>query len=184
MGDGGMAADDGAAADGDAGQDGAEFTNPDVILNRDGLTDGQGTLGRRHVRAVRMAAAVGAVVVVGDVNLAAHEDMAANLNTVDTADMDVLAKTHVVADDKLRRKMLGLFPFTVGVNGLHPKPPGRTEVLANFHMAYAVHTGIRLNIDVPAAKRITRKEHASDTVVVNNQRRKHALMLQTVFEQI
>lgn len=184
MGDGGMAADDGAAADGDAGQDGAEFANPDVVLNFDGFTDGQRTLCRRHVRAVRMTAAVGAVIVVGDVNLAAHQDMTANLDAVNTADMDVLAEAHVVADDKLRRKMLRIFPFSIGVDGFHPEAPGRTEVLADFHMAYAVHAGIRLNIEIPAAKRITRKEHASDTVVVDDQRRKHALMLQTVFEQI
>lgn len=179
-----MAADNGAAANGDAGQNSAEFTNPDVILNLDGFTNGQWTLDRRHVRAVRMAAAIVAVVVVGDVDFAAHKDMIANLDAVDAADMDVLAKAHVVTDDELRRKMLGLFPFTVGINGFHPKSPGRTEMPANLHMAYAADMSIRMNTNVPAAKCITRKEHASDTVVVDDQRRKHALMLQTVFEQI
>lgn len=121
MGDGGVAADDAAVADGDAGQDGGELANPDVILDDDGLAGRQGALGWRHGRAVGMCATVDAVVVVGDVDFAAHEDVIADLNVVDAADVDVLAEAHVVTDDEARREVLLMLAFTVRGDGLHPE---------------------------------------------------------------
>lgn len=113
MGDGGVAADDAAVADGDAGQDGGELTDPDVVFDDDGLAGCQWALDWRHVGAVRMGAAIDAVVVVGDVNLAAHEDVVTDLDTVDAADVDVLAEAHVVADDEAWREVLLVLAFTV-----------------------------------------------------------------------
>lgn len=113
VGDGGVAADDAAVADGDAGQDGGELADPDVVLDDDRLAGRQWALGWRHVGAVRMGAAVDAVVMVGDVDLAAHEDVVANLDTVDAADVDVLAEAHVFADDEAWREVLLVLAFTV-----------------------------------------------------------------------
>lgn len=125
VGDGGVAADDAAVADGDAGQDGAEFADPDVVLDDDGLAGRQGALGWRHVGAVGMCATVDAVVVIGDVDLAAHEDVVADFDTVDAADVDVLAEAHVVANDEVRREMLLVPGFAVRVDGLHPEASAR-----------------------------------------------------------
>lgn len=166
VGDGGVAADDAAVADGDAGQDCAEFANPDVVLDDDGLAGRQGTLGWRHVGAVRMGAAIDAVVVVGDVNLAAHEDVVADLDTVDTADVDVLAEAHVIADDEVRREMLLVPAFTVRSDGLHPESPARREVLADLHVFHAANIGVVMDVDVSPAKNATRKEHVPDALPV------------------
>lgn len=125
VGDGGVATDDAAVADGDAGQDCGELTDPDIVLDDDGLAGRQGTLGWWHIGAVGMGAAVDAVVVVGDVNLAAHEDVVADLDTVNAADVDVLAEAHVVADDKVRREVLFVPGFAVRVDGLHPEASTR-----------------------------------------------------------
>lgn len=166
VGDGGVAANDAAVADGDAGQDCAELTDPDVILDDDGLTDRQGALGWRHVGAVRMGAAIDAVVMVGDVDLAAHEDVVADLDTVDTADVDVLAEAHVIADDEVRREMLLVPAFTVRSDGLHPEPPACREVLADLHVFHAANIGVVMDVDVPPAKNATRKEHIPDALPV------------------
>lgn len=166
MGDGGVAADDAAVADGDAGQDGAKFANPDVVLDDDGLADRQGALDWRHVGAVRMGAAVDAVVVVGDVNLAAHEDIVADLDMVDTADVDVLAEAHVVADDEARRKVLLVLAFTVRGDGLHPESPARREVLADLHVFHAANIGVVMDVDVSPAKNTTRKKHVPDALPI------------------
>lgn len=164
--DGGVAADDATVADGDTGQDGAELANPDVILDDDGLAGRQGTLGWRHVGAVGMLTAVDAVVVVGNVDLAAHEDVVADLDTVDTADVDVLAEAHVIADDEVRREVLFVPGFAVRVDGLHPEPSARREVLADLHMFYAADMGVVMDVDIPPAKRATRKEHVPDALPV------------------
>lgn len=166
MGDGGVAADNAAVADGDAGQDGAEFADPDVVLDDDGLAGRQGALDRRHVGAVGMGAAVDAVVVVGDVYLAAHEDVVANLDTVDATDVDVLAEAHVVADDEVRRKMLFMPGFAVRVDGLHPEASARREVLADLHVFCAADMGVVVDVDISPAKRATRKEHVPDALPV------------------
>lgn len=166
VGDGGVAADDAAVADGDAGQDGAKFANPDVVLDDDGLADRQGALDWRHVGAVRMGAAVDAVVVVGDVNLAAHEDIVADLDMVDTADVDVLAEAHVVADDEARRKVLLVLAFTVRGDGLHPESPARREVLADLHVFHAANIGVVMDVDVSPAKNATRKKHVPDALPI------------------
>lgn len=166
VGDGGVAADDAAVADGDAGQDCAELADPDVVLDDDGLADRQGALDWRHVGAVRMGAAVDAVVVVGDVNLAAHEDIVADLDMVDTADVDVLAEAHVVADDEARRKVLLVLAFTVRGDGLHPESPARREVLADLHVFHAANIGVVMDVDVSPAKNATRKEHVPDALPI------------------
>lgn len=155
MGNGGVAADDAAVAEGDAGQDCAELTDPDVVLDDDGFACRQGALGWWHVGAVGMGAAIDAVVVVGDVDLAAHEDVVANLDTVDAADVDVLAEAHVVADDEVRREVLLVLAFTVRGDGLHPESPARREVLADLHVFYAADTGVVVDVDIPPAKRAT-----------------------------
>lgn len=164
--DGGVAADDATVADGDTGQDGAELTDPDVVLDDDGLAGRQGTLGWRYVGAVGMGAAIDAVVMVGDVDFAAHEDVIANLDTVDTADVDVLAEAHVIADDEVRREVLFVPGFAVRVDGLHPEPSARREVLADLHMFYAADMGVVMDVDIPPAKRATRKEHVPDALPV------------------
>lgn len=164
--DGGVAADDATVADGDTGQDGAELANPDVILDDDGLAGRQGTLGWRHVGAVGMLTAVDAVVVVGDVDLAAHEDVVANLDTVDAADVDVLTEAHVIADDEVRREMLLVLAFTVRSNGLHPEPPARREVLADLHAFHTANIGVVMDVDVSPAKNATRKEHVPDALPI------------------
>lgn len=166
VGDGGMAADDATVADGDAGQDGGELTDPDIVLDDDGLAGRQGALGWRHVGAVRMGAAVDAVVMVGDVDLAAHEDVVADLDTVDAADVDVLAEAHVIADDEVRREVLFIPGFAVRVDGLHPEASARREVLADLHVFYAADMGVMMDVDIPPAKRATRKEHVPDTLPV------------------
>lgn len=166
MGDGGVAADDAAVADGDAGQDCAELADPDVVLDDDGLADRQGALDWRHVGAVRMGAAVDAVVVVGDVDLAAHEDIVADLDMVDTANVDVLAEAHVVADDEARRKVLLVLAFTVRGDGLHPESPARREVLADLHVFHAANIGVVMDVDVSPAKNATRKEHVPDALPI------------------
>lgn len=166
VGDGGMAADDAAVADGDAGQDCGELTEPDVVLDDDGFAYRQGALGWRHVGAVGMGAAVDAVVVVGDVDLAAHEDVVADLDMVDAADVDVLAEAHVIADDEVRRETLLVLAFTVRGDGLHPESPARREVLANLHVFYAADMGVVVDADIPPAKRATRKEHVPDALPV------------------
>lgn len=164
--DGGVAADDATVADGDTGQDGAELANPDVILDDDGLAGRQGTLGWRYVGAVGMLTAVDAVVVVGDVDLAAHEDVVANLDTVDAADVDVLTEAHVIADDEVRREMLLVLAFTVRSNGLHPEPPARREVLADLHAFHTANIGVVMDVDVSPAKNATRKEHVPDALPI------------------
>lgn len=164
--DGGVAADDATVADGDTGQDGAELTDPDVVLDDDGFAGRQGTLGWRYVGAVGMGAAIDAVVMVGDVDFAAHEDVIANLDTVDTADVDVLAEAHVIADDEVRREVLFVPGFAVRVDGLHPEPSARREVLADLHMFYAADMGVVMDVDIPPAKRATRKEHVPDALPV------------------
>ena len=164
--DGGVAADDATVADGDTGQDGAELANPDVVLDDDGLAGRQGALGWRHVGAVGMGAAVDAVVVIGDVDLAAHEDVVADLDTVNAADVDVLAEAHVIADDEMRREVLFMPGFAVRVDGLHPESPARREVLANLHVFYAADMGVGVDVDIPSAKRATRKEHVPDALPV------------------
>lgn len=166
VGDSGVAADDAAVADGDAGQDGAKFANPDVVLDDDGLAGRQGALGWRHVGAVRMGAAIDAVVVVGDVNLAAHEDVVADLDTVDAADVDVLAEAHVVADDEAWRETLLVLAFTVRSDGLHPESPARREVLADLHVFHAANIGVVMDVDVSPAKNATRKEHVPDALPI------------------
>lgn len=166
MGDSGVAADDAAVADGDAGQDGAKFANPDVVLDDDGLAGCQGALDWRHVGAVGLGAAVDAVVVIGDVDLAAHEDVVADLDTVDTANVDVLAEAHVIADDEVRREMLLVLAFTVRIDGLHPEPPARREVRTDLHVLYATDMGIVMDVDVSPAKNATRKEHVPDALPV------------------
>lgn len=166
VGDGGVAADDAAVADGDAGQDCGELTDPDVVLDDDGLAGRQGTLGWWHVGAVGMCAAIDAVVVVSDVDLAAHEDVVADLDMVDAADVDVLAEAHIVTDDEVRRETLLVLAFTVRGDGLHPESPARREVLADLHVFYAANTGVGVDVDIPPAKRATRKEHVPDALPV------------------
>ena len=166
VGDGGVAADDAAVADGDAGQDGGEFANPDVVLDDDGLAGRQGTLGWWHVRAVGLGAAVDTVVVVGDVDLAAHEDVVADLDTVDAADVDVLAEAHVRADDEVRRKTLLVLAFTVRGDGLHPEAPARREVRTDLHVFYAADVGTVVDVDIPPTEGTTRKEHVPDALPV------------------
>lgn len=166
MGDGGVAADNAAVADGDAGQDGGELANPDVVLDNDGLACRQRALDWRHIGAVWLAAAVDAVVVVGDVDLAAHEDVIADLDAVDTADVDVLAEAHVVADDEMRREVLRVLALTVGGDGLHPEPPARRKVLADLHVFHTADMGVVMDIDIPAAEYTTRKEHVPDALPV------------------
>lgn len=166
VGDCGVAADDAAVADGDAGQDCGELTDPDIVLDDDGLADRQRTFCWRHVGAVGMGAAVDAVVVVSDVDLTAHEDVVADLDTVDAADVDVLAEAHVVADDEVRREMLLVLAFTVRGDGLHPESPARREVLADLHVFYAANTSVGVDVDIPPAKRATRKEHVPDALPV------------------
>ena len=164
--DGGVAADDATVADGDTGQDGAELANPDVILDDDGFAGRQGALGWRHVGAVRMGAAIDAVVVVGDVDLAAHEDIVADLDTIDAADVDVLAEAHIVANDEAWREVLLVLAFTVRGDGLHPEPPACREVLADLHVFHAANIGVVMDVDVSPAKNATRKEHVPDALPV------------------
>lgn len=178
-----MAADDAAVADGDAGQDCGELTDPDIVLDDDGLAGRQGTLGWWHVGAVGMLAAVDAVVVVGDVDLAAHEDVVADLDTVNAADVDVLAEAHVIADDEAWRETLPVLAFAVRVDGLQPEASARREVLADLHVFYAADVGVVMDVDIPPAKRATRKEHVPDALPVEGQRIEHALLLQAFLEQ-
>lgn len=152
VGDSGMAADDAAVADGDAGEDRAEFADPDVVLDDDGFALRQGALGRRDVRAVGMGAAVDAVVVVGNVDLAAHEDVVADLDVMHTADVDVLAKAHVVADNEARCEVLRRLALAVLVNRLQPEPSPGSEMPADLHALRAIDSRIRIHIDVPSAK--------------------------------
>lgn len=166
VGDGSVAADDAAVADGDAGQDGAEFADPDIVLDDDGLTGRQEALGWRHVGAVGMGAAVDAVVVVGDVDLAAHEDVVANLDAVDAADVDVLAEAHVVADDEAWRETLLVLAFTIREDSLHPEPSTCREVLTNLHVFRASDVCIVMDVDIPPAKNATRKKHVPDALPV------------------
>lgn len=166
VGDGGVAADDAAVADGDAGQDGGELANPDVVLDNDGLACRQRALDWRHIGAVWLAAAVDAVVVVGDVDLAAHEDVIADLDAVDTADVDVLAEAHVVADDEVRREVLRVLALAVGGDGLHPEPSARRKVLADLHVFHTADMGFVMDMDIPAAEYTTRKEHVPDALPV------------------
>lgn len=166
VGDGGVAADDAAVADGDAGQDSAELADPDVVFNDDGLAGRQRTFCWRHIGAVGLGAAVDAVVVIGDVDLAAHEDVVADLDTVDTANVDVLAEAHVIADDEVRREMLLVLAFTVRSNGLHPEPPARREVLADLHAFHTANIGVVMDVDVSPAKNATRKEHVPDALPI------------------
>lgn len=155
MGDGGVAADNATVANGDTGQDCGELTDPDVVLDDDGLAGRQGAFGWRYVGAVGMGAAVDAVVVVGDVDLAAHEDVVADLDTVDAADVDVLAEAHVIADDEVRREVLFMPGFAVRGDGLHPEASARREVLADLHVFYAADTGVVVDVDISPAKRAT-----------------------------
>lgn len=183
MGDGGVAADNATVANGDTGQDCGELTDPDVVLDDDGLAGRQGAFGWRYVGAVGMGAAVDAVVVVGDIDLAAHEDVVADLDTVDAADVDVLAEAHVIADDEAWREVLLMPGFAVRVDGLHPEPSARREMLADLHVFYAADVGVVVDVDIPPAKRATRKEHVPDALPVEGQRIEHALLLQAFLEQ-
>lgn len=166
VGDGGVAADDTAVADSDAGQDGDELADPDVVFDDDGLACRQGALSWRHVGAVWVAAAVDAVVVVGDVDLAAHEDVIADLDAVDAADVDVLAEAHVVADDEMWREVLGVLALAVGGDGLHPEPSARRKVLTDLHVFHTADMGVVMDIDISAAEYTTRKEHVPDALPV------------------
>ncbi len=166
VGDGGVAADNAAVADGDTGQDGGELANPDVVLDNDGLACRQRALGWRHIGAVWLAAAVDSVVVVGDVDLTSHEDVIADLDAVDAADVDILAEAHVVADDEVRREVLGVLALAVGRDGRHPEPSARRKVLADLHVFYTADMGVVMDIDIPPAKRATRKEHVPDALPV------------------
>ena len=183
MGDGGVAADNATVANGDTGQDCGELTDPDIVLDDDGLAGRQRTFCWRYVGAVGMGAAVDAVVVVGDVDFAAHEDVVANLDTVDAADVDVLAEAHVIADDEAWREVLLMPGFAVRVDGLHPEASARREVLADLHVFYAADVGVVMDVDIPPAKRATRKEHVPDALPVEGQRIEHALLLQAFLEQ-
>lgn len=166
MGDGGVAADNATVANSDTGQDCGELTDPDIVLDDDGFAGRQRTFCWRHIGAVGMGAAIDAVVVVGDVDLATHEDVIADLDTVDTADVDVLAEAHVVADDEVRREVLLVLAFPVRSDGLHPEASARREVLADLHMFYAADVSIVMDVDVPPAKDATRKEHVPDALPV------------------
>lgn len=166
VGDGGVAADNATVANGDTGQDCGELTDPDIVLDDDGLAGRQRTFCWRHVGAVGLGAAVDAVVVVGDVDLTAHEDVVANLDTVDAADVDVLAEAHVIADDEAWREVLLMPGFAVRVDGLHPEASARREVLADLHVFYAADVGVVMDVDIPPAKRATRKEHVPDALPV------------------
>ena len=106
------------------------------------------------------------MVVVGDVDLAAHEDVIADLDAVDAADVDVLAEAHVVADDEVRRKVLRVLALAVGGDGLHPEPSARRKVLANLHVFHTADMGVVMDIDIPAAEYTTRKEHVPDALPV------------------
>lgn len=152
VGDGGMAADDAAVANGDAGEDRAEFADPDVVLDDDGFALRQGAPPRRDVRAVGMGPAVDAVVVVGDVDLAAHEDVVADRDVMHAADMDVLAETHVVADDEARGEVLRRPALAELVNRLQPESAPGAEMLADLHVLRAIDPCIRIHVDVPSAK--------------------------------
>ena len=92
------------------GQNCAEFTNPDIILNDDCLACRQRTLDWWNIRTVRMIAAVDAVVMVRNIDFAAHENIVTNFYMIDTTDVDILAETYIVADDKTRCKMLYMSP--------------------------------------------------------------------------
>ena len=113
-----------------------------------------------------MDAAVDAVVMVGDVNLAAHKDVVANLDMVDAADVDVLAEAHVVADDEVRREMLLVLALTVRSNGLHPKYTAQREVLDDLNVFHAANIGVVMDVDVSPAKNATRKEHVPDALPI------------------
>lgn len=166
MGDGGVAADDATVANGDTGQDCGKLTDPDIVLDDDGLAGRQGTLGWWHVGAIGLGAAVDAVVVIGDVDLAAHEDVVADFDTVDTADVDVLAEAHVRADDEVRREELLVPGFAVRGNGLHPEAPARREVRTDLHVFYATDVGTVVDVDIPPTEGTTRKEHVPDALPV------------------
>ena len=166
MGDGGVAADNATVANSDTGQDCGELTDPDIVLDDDGFAGRQRTFCWRHIGAVGLGAAVDAVVVVGDVDLAAHEDVVADLDTVNAADVDVLAEAHVIADDEVRREMLLVPAFTVRSDGLHPEPPACREVLADLHVFHAANIGVVMDVDVSPAKNATRKEHVPDALPI------------------
>ena len=101
------------------GQNGAEFTNPDIILNDDCLACRQRTLDWWNIRTVRMIAAVDAVVMVRNIDFAAHENIVTNFYMIDTTDVDILAETYIVADDKTRCKMLYMSPPYEHIVSIH-----------------------------------------------------------------
>ena len=87
VGDSDMAADDAAISNGNSWQDGDKLAKPDIGTDNDGFTYLRGTLVRRYLRAVEIVTAIDAVVVVGDVDLAAHEDVIPDFNMIVTTDM-------------------------------------------------------------------------------------------------
>lgn len=99
-----------------------------------------------------MSTAVDAVVVVGDVDLAAHEDVFADLDVMHAADMDVLAEAHVVADDEARGEVLRRPALAELVNRLQPESAPGAEMLADLHVLRAIDPCIRVHVDVPSAK--------------------------------
>lgn len=163
MGYGGMATDDAAVADGDAGEYRAEFTNPNVVLNNYGLPHRQGTFRWRHVGTVGVITTIDAVVVVSNINLATHENVVTNFNVVDAADVDVLAKAHIVPDNEARCEVL----LTVRGNSLHPESPTRRKMLANLHILHATDVRIMMDVNIPPAKDTTRKDHVLDALPID-----------------
>ena len=99
-----------------------------------------------------MSTAVDAVVVVGDVDLAAHEDVVADLDVMHAADMDVLAEAHVVADDEARGEVLRRPALAELVNRLQPESAPGAEMRADLHVLRAIDPYIRIHVDVPSAK--------------------------------
>ena len=68
-----------------------------------------------------MTATIVTMIVVSDVDFASQENVVADLDVVDAADMDVLAETHIVTDDELRFEML----LPVRGDGFHPESSPR-----------------------------------------------------------
>lgn len=158
-----MTTDDTAVTNGDARQDGTKFTNPNVVLNNNGLPYRQGTFRWRHVGTVGVITTIDAVVVVSNINLATHENVVTNLNVVDTADVDVLAKAHIVPDNEAWCEVL----LTVRGNSLHPESPTRRKMLANLHILHATDVRIMMDVNIPPAKDTTRKDHVLDALPID-----------------
>lgn len=110
MGDSSVATDNATVANGNTGQDCAELTDPDVILDDDGFACCQSTLNWWNIRTVRMIATIDTMIVIRDVDFAAHEHIIANLDVIDATDMDVFTEAYIIPDNKLRCKVLCLSP--------------------------------------------------------------------------